>query len=507
MPLQRPTTDQLAKAAERYGLHLDTAALSSFSGLVDGSLGSYDVVDELYTAVRPAETERKYTYPVEEENPLGAWYVHAEINGAENGPLAGKRVAIKDNVAIAGVPMMNGSRSVEGFVPLRDATVVTRLLAAGATIAGKAVCEDLCFSGASHTSATGPVRNPWDTSRTSGGSSSGSAVLVATGQADLALGGDQGGSVRIPSSFCGTVGHKPTHGLVPYTGAFPIEYTLDHLGPIAATVRDAALMLSVLAGPDGADPRQPAGLVPQDYPAALDSGVAGLSVGVVTEGFGIEGVSDPGTDDAVRTAIGNLTEAGLRVSDVSVPWHSNGLHLWNVIATEGAAYQMIDGNGYGLNWDGAYDPELIAHYGENRRTHADALSETVKLVALCGRYSLDTFHGQHYAKARTLVDSLRADYDRALGQFDVLVMPTLPFPATPLVGEEDTRETYVAGALGMLANTAPFDASGHPAISVPAGFVNGLPVGLMVIGKRFDDATVLRVAHAYEQVVGGFPRP
>ena len=172
---------------------------------------------------------------------------------------------MKDNIAVAGLPMMNGSATVEGFVPRRDATVVTRLLAAGATIAGKAVCEDLCFSGGSHTSRTGPVRNPWDRSRSAGGSSSGSAALVAAGQADLALGGDQGGSIRIPSAFCGTVGHKPTYGLVPYTGAFPIENTLDHLGPITRTVRDAALLLGVLAGRDGLDPRQRRDPPPADY--------------------------------------------------------------------------------------------------------------------------------------------------------------------------------------------------------------------------------------------------
>jgi len=163
------------------------------------------------------------TWPDEADNPLGAWYVRTEVRGADDGPLAGRTVAIKDNTAVAGVPMMNGSRTLEGFVPSRDATVVSRLLAAGATIAGKAVCEDLCFSGGSHTSATGPVRNPWDPTRTTGGSSSGSAALVAAGEVDLALGGDQGGSIRMPAAFSGIVGHKPTHGLVPYTGAFPIS--------------------------------------------------------------------------------------------------------------------------------------------------------------------------------------------------------------------------------------------------------------------------------------------
>ena len=221
--------------------------------------------------------------------------------------------------------------------------MVTRLLDAGATIAGKAVCEDLCFSGGSHTSRTGPVRNPWDRSRTAGGSSSGSAALVAAGRADLALGGDQGGSIRIPSAFCGTVGHKPTHGLVPYTGAFPIENTLDHLGPITRTVRDAALMLGVLAGPDGLDPRQRAAAPPLDFTSALDAGVQGLRLGVLAEGFGFPGLSEPAVDETVRAAIGTLSGAGARISPVSIPWHRDAMSVWNVIATDGVVTQMVTG--------------------------------------------------------------------------------------------------------------------------------------------------------------------
>src|SRR5262249_3683536 len=245
---------------------------------------------------------RPWNRPVEGENPFGAWYVTTEIQTRDDGPLAGQRIAVKDSIGVAGVPMMNGSAAVEGFIPRHDATVVTRLLDAGAIITGNAVCENLCFSGGSHTSSTGPVRNPWDLSRSAGGSSSGSAALVAAGEADMATGGDQGGSVRIPSAYSGTVGHKPTHGLVPYPEAFPIELTIAHLGPIPRTVGDAALMLSVIAGPDGHDPRQHRDVVPQDYLGALHADTAGLRVGVVAEGFGVEGLSEPGVDDAVRAA-------------------------------------------------------------------------------------------------------------------------------------------------------------------------------------------------------------
>jgi amidase len=194
--------------------------------------------------------------PQPEDNPYGAWAVETRIQGARYGKLAGKRVAIKDNVCVAGVQMMNGASILEGYVPEIDATIVTRLLDEGAEILGKAVCEYYCASGGSHTSANGIVENPVVPGYNAGGSSSGSTALVAAGVVDMATGGDQGGSIRIPASYCAVVGLKPTHGLVPYTGIFAVELTVDHAGPIARTVADCALMLEVMAGPDGLDPRQ-----------------------------------------------------------------------------------------------------------------------------------------------------------------------------------------------------------------------------------------------------------
>ena len=506
MSVDPPSSAALDAVSRHYGLALSQADVASFAPAVAGLLSSWDAVERLYAENAPSAPDRAWTRPAEADNPLGAWYVTTSITGTAGGPLTGRSVAIKDNTAVAGVPMMNGSRTLEGYLPLRDATVVTRLLDAGATITGKAVCEDLCFSGGSHTSRTGPVRNPWDTTRSAGGSSSGSGALLAAGVVDIATGGDQGGSVRIPAAYCGVVGHKPTHGLVPYTGAFPIEQTIDHIGPMARTVADVALTLAVLAGPDGLDPRQPASVNVPDYVAELGRGADGLRVGVVAEGFGRDN-SEQAVDATVRAAVDTLASAGMSAEDVSIPWHLNGLRVWDVIATEGVTAQMIDGNGYGLNWQGRYDPDLIDYYGARWRGDPTAFSETVKLVMLAGRYALDRYHGRHYAMARELTPRLRAAYDEALARFDVLVMPTLPIRATLLPGPGAPREEILARAVEMVGNTAPFDVSGHPACSVPAGLADGLPVGMMIIGRHFDDATVLRVAHAFEQAVGGFPAP
>ncbi|HEX6452977.1 MAG TPA: amidase [Trebonia sp.] len=507
MAVTPPSDDEIAAIAERYGLGLGPEEVGEFRELIAGALESYDVVERLYAARVPEPPARKWQRPAEADNELGAWYVTTDIKGAGDGPLAGRRVAVKDNVAVAGVPMMNGSATVEGFIPRRDATVVTRLIAAGATIAGKAVCEELCFDGGSHTSRTGPVRNPWDRSKTTGGSSSGSAALVAAGHADMAIGGDQAGSIRIPSSFCGTVGHKPTHGLVPYTGAFPIENTIDHLGPITRTVRDAALMLGVLAGPDGLDPRQRFDTPSGGYLEDLDGGVAGLRIGVLAEGFGIPGLSQPCVDETVHAAIATLEAQGADVRQVSVPGHRDGVHLWAVIGTDGAFTQMIEGNGYGMNVPGLYDPELIEHFARGRREHAASMSVTLKMTTLLGRYNLDRHGNRYYAMARNLALDLAAAYDAALADVDVLVMPTLPVVAFDIPSESTSPEEVLAISAGLMPNTCPFDVTGHPATSVPAGLSGGLPTGLMIVGQRFGDGMCLRVAQAYEAAVGGFPTP
>lgn len=507
MAVQPPSRAQLQSIAESFSLHFEDSALVTMETLVTGALSSYEVVDALAEQDRPTAPQREFRRPAASENPLNGWSVTCEVTGATSGPLAGRRVAIKDNVMVAGVPMMNGSPALQGFVPDEDATVVTRILAGGGIVAGKSVCEDLCFSGGSHTSANGPVHNPWDTTRSSGGSSSGSAALVASGVVDMAIGGDQGGSVRMPASWCGIVGLKATHGLVPYTGGFPIEATLDHLGPMARTVADTAALLTAIAGPDGLDPRQveaPSGV---DYTQGLDAGVSGKRIGLLREGFEVPGLSEPEVDAAVRRAAQRFTELGAEVVEVSVPLHRDAVHIWNVIATDGATWQMLRGNGYGYGYKGRYSPELMEHYAAGLKKNFDAVSHTVKFVALCGQYMLNEYHGTHYAKAQNLSTRLRDTYDGVLRDVDVLILPTHPMRATAIPPADAPIEEFIARALEMIGNTAPFDVSGHPAISVPAEVDDGRPVGMMIVGKRWDEAAVLAAARAYEDLVGGFPAP
>lgn len=508
MAVREPSLAELDRIAAFYEMDLAVEDLESFRKLMGPALASYARLDELTAPAPEVSYPRTSGYrPQPEENPLGAWYWRTDIQGALSGPLAGKTIAIKDNTCVAGVPMMNGTSVLEGYTPESDATVVTRILHAGGRILGKAVCESLCFSGGSHTSDTGPVRNPHDPTRSAGGSSSGSAALVAAGEVDMALGGDQGGSIRIPSCWCGVYGLKPSYGLVPYTGIFPIELTLDHTGPIAGTVADVALLLEAVAGPDGLDPRQASTLVPQEYSGALTSDVADLRIGIVEEGFDWPDLSESDVDDAVRNAVSKFTRLGARVETISVPWHRDGIHIWSGIANEGATMLMVAGNSMGTNWKGHYTTSLLDVYARGRLTRANDLSETVKLTVLLGQYLQDRYHGHYYARAQNLGRRLAAAYDEALGQVNLLAMPTLPMRATPIPAPGCTREEYVARALEMIPNTCPFDVTGHPAMNVPCATVGGLPVGMMLIGRRGEDATVLRAAHAFEERVFSRPVP
>jgi len=497
MPVTRPTVAQVRALADDLGFTLSDADAQSFLGLMAGSFAAYDAVAAMPDHVPAVRYPRTPGYrPEGAENRYNAWYVKTTVKGTQTGKLAGKTIVLKDNVCLAGVPMMNGASTLEGYVPDVDATIVTRMLDAGGTIVGKAHCEYFCFSGGSHTCAAGPVHNPRKPGYSAGGSSSGSAALVAAGEVDMAIGGDQGGSIRIPASYCGIYGMKPTHGLVPYTGIMPIELTLDHAGPMTATVADNALLLEVLAGADGLDPRQYAPRT-APYTEALGRGVDGLRIGLVKEGFGHHN-SEKDVDARVRSAAAVFGKLGAKVGEVSVPMHAMGPAIWSPIALEGATELMMKGNGFGTNWRGLYVTSLIdAHSAWRHR--ADELSDTLKLSMLLGHYFVKHHRGHFYAKAQNLSRKLRDAYDAALADFDVLVMPTLPLKATPLPPADAPREVSIQRAFEMISNTAPFDATGHPAMSVPCGQSDGLPIGLMLIGKHWEESTSYRAAHAFEQ--------
>ena len=496
MTAQRPTFAQLKEITHELGMNLSDERIREFKDVMQGTLDAYDVVDALPDYLPPVLYPRTAgTRPTGEDNPLNAWYVKTEVRGAPRGPLQGKTVALKDNVCLAGVPMMNGASTLKGYTPDVDATIVTRLLDAGATIMGKAHCEYFCLSGGSHTNATGPCHNPHKMGFSAGGSSSGSGALVGGGVVDMAIGGDQGGSIRMPASFCGCYGMKPTHGLVPYTGVMPIEATIDHTGPMTQTVMDNAIMLEVLAGPDGLDPRQ-YDVVTDNYSAAVTRGVSGMRIGMVKEGFG-RPESEADVDAKNRNAAEMFKQMGATVDEISIPWHEKGPAIWTPIAVEGLTNQMMHGNGMGTGWEGMYTTSLLDFHA-NWRQRADELSDTLKICMFIGQYYLKHHRGHYYAKSQNLARQLREEYNKVLASYDLLLMPTTPMKATPLPPPDAPLELWCQRAFEMLGNTAPFDVTGHPAMAIPCGMSDGLPVSMMLIGRRYEEATIYRAAGAFE---------
>jgi amidase len=498
--VRRPTLEQMHDIVGSLHLSMSQGEVAEYLEVLEGTFQAYDRVNELPDYLPPVRYPRTPGYrPGANENPLNAWAVKTEVRGAAHGPLSGKRVVLKDNICLAGVPMMNGASTLEGYVPDIDATVVTRILDAGGTIVGKAHCEYFCLSGGSHTSALGPVHNPYKYGYSAGGSSSGCGALVGAGEVEMAIGGDQGGSIRMPASYSGCYGMKATHGLVPYTGVMPIEATIDHTGPMTATVGDNALLLEVIAGADGLDPRQYDVQVEKySYTTGLGRGVSGMRIAMVTESFGWPS-SEPDVDAKVREAAERLRAAGAIVEPVSIPMHRDGGAIWTPIALEGLMAQMMHGNGMGFNWKGLYTTSLLDAHA-NWRSRADELSRTLKISMLAGEYFIKHHRGHFYAKAQNLGRLLRKTYDDVLARHDLLLMPTLPMKATPLPPANAPLALWCQRGFEMLPNTCPFDVTGHPAMNIPCGMSDGLPIGMMLVGKHYAETTIYRAAHAFEQL-------
>ncbi|WP_050034151.1 Asp-tRNA(Asn)/Glu-tRNA(Gln) amidotransferase subunit GatA [Halorubrum halophilum] len=411
------------------------------------------------------------------------------------GPLADATVAVKDNISTEGIRTTCGSEMLADYVPPYSATVVDRLTEAGATIVGKTNMDEFGMGTTTETSAFGPTKNPVDPERVPGGSSGGSAAAVAAGEADVALGSDTGGSVRCPAAFCGVVGIKPTYGLVSRYGLVAYANSLEQIGPIAGTVEEAAAALDAIAGPDphdgttrdlseveGADPDA-------SYAAAADGDVDGLTVGVPTELF--EG-ADERVVETVEAAIADLEAQGAETTEISLPSVEHAVQAYYVIAMAEASSNLarFDGVRYGSR------AESDGNWNESfAETREEGFGAEVKRRILLGTYALSAgYHDKYYKKAQDARAWVRRDFEDAFADVDVIASPTMPVLPFEL-GEslDDPLRMYLADA-----NTTPVNLANLPAISVPAGEADGLPVGLQLVGPKFDEETVIRAASAVE---------
>ena len=407
----------------------------------------------------------------------------------ERGPLFGLPIGVKDNIVTEGIETTCASKILEGFNPIYSATVVEKLREAGMVTVGKVNMDEFAMGSANENSAIKKVHNPWDFDRAPGGSSGGSAAAVAAGEVPFTLGSDTGGSIRQPAAFCGVVGMKPTYGRVSRYGLVAFASSLDQIGPITRNVRDNALLLEAIAGVDEHDSTS-ANVVVPSYVDQLTGDIKGLKVAVPQE-YLAEGVSE-GVKAQVLAAIEKLKELGATVDTVSLPHSKYALAAYYIISSSEASSNLsrFDGIRYGFRAEADNLEDLYL------QTRAQGFGDEVKRRIMLGTYSLSAgTYDAYYKKAQQVRTLIKQDFDKVFEEYDVIVGPTTPTTAFKL-GEnlDDPMTVYANDIL-----TVPINLAGVPAISIPCGFDNNMPVGLQIIGKYFEEGTIYRVADAFEK--------
>ena len=411
------------------------------------------------------------------------------IAAGDTGTLTGIPIVIKDVMCTKGIKTTCSSKMLENFVPPYDATVVERIKANNMVVLGKANMDEFAMGSSNENSAFFITNNPWDLDRVPGGSSGGSAVVVAAGEAVCSLGSDTGGSIRQPAGFCSVVGMKPTYGRVSRYGLVAFASSLDQIGPLTQDVTDCALLLNAIAGDDSRDSTSVPEPVP-DYTKSLKSDLKGMRLGIPREYF-VEGMQ-PEVDEAIRAAIGKLEELGAGVEEMSLPHTPYALAVYYIIAPSEASANLAryDGVKYG------YSYEADSMWDSMEKTRENGFGPEVKRRIMLGTYALSAgYYDAWYLKAQKVRTLIRREFDEAFQKFDALVTPTSP--TVPFkIGEkmDDPLTMYLSDVC-----TLPVNIAGVPGISIPAGFADGLPIGMQVIGRPFDEEAILRVAYAYEQ--------
>jgi aspartyl-tRNA(Asn)/glutamyl-tRNA(Gln) amidotransferase subunit A len=449
-----------------------------------------DVTAESYKRVEALDTDVKAFLALNKEQATAQAKEMDKVPFENRGPLFGLPIGVKDNIVTEGLETTSGSKILQGFNPIYDATVVHKLRSAGLVTIGKLNMDEFAMGSSTENSAYKITRNPWDLDRVPGGSSGGSAAAVAAGEVPFSLGSDTGGSIRQPASFCGVVGMKPTYGRVSRFGLIAFASSLDQIGPITRTVEDNAMLLEVISGVDASDSTSANVDVPS-FVKSLTGDIKGLRIGVPTEYLG-EGVSES-AKQSVLDALKVLETLGATWEEVSLPHSKYGLATYYLLASSEASSNLarFDGIRYGFRADNV--ESLMDLYKETR---AQGFGDEVKRRIMLGTFALSAgSYDAYYKKSQQVRTLIKQDFDQVFEKYDVIIGPTTPTPAFK-VGEKNDDP------LTMYANdilTIPVNLAGVPGISVPCGFADGMPLGLQIIGKHFDEATIYRVAHAYEQ--------
>lgn len=495
---------ELLDTADRFGIQIDDQNAADLAEQVNDMLASVEPLEtEPPTDEGPSPAgydpgDRSWHTP--DENPNNSLVVRCAVPPTADADdrLAGLDVGLKDVISVAGVPMDCGSVVMRGHVPARDAIVVDRLRAAGATIAAKTNLDEFAGSARGTTGAGPPITNPHDDGRTAGGSSGGSAAAVAAGAVDAALGTDTGGSIRIPASFCGVVGLKPTYGTIPLAGIVENTYTQDHVGPMTTDVADAARLLDALAGPHDADPASLQAAGREGYRRGDSVGAVAdppdpeeLHVALLEEGLG-DGVA-PRVVDATESAAERLEDAGATVDRVSVDGYHRAPAIKNALSFVELATHWRDGAVPYRR--GGVDERYQQTFARHTRAASGQLDDFYTCKLLAGARIVEAHDGRPYVRAQAAREVLREEFERALADVDALLAPTMPDVAPRVEAVEEWEYDYAR-------NTRPADVTRHPAVTLPVASVEELPVGLQLTGEAFHDDELLAVAATVESLLG-----
>lgn len=520
--MRRINRGELPELAEAAGFRLAEGEVDEFFVLTEAMFESLDRVEQLPDAEmgRLEDILRDPGQrPSRQSDPFNAITRWCSVRARQHdGPLSGVRVALKDMIAVAGVPMTFGSHAFRDYVPDEDAELTKRLLQSGAEIVAITNMEALAFSAGGETCCYGPVRNPFDLERTACGSSGGSAAALYYDDIDLSWGTDTGGSIRIPASWCGVLGLKPTHGLVPFDGIPTTDGRFDHAGPMARSVLMLARGLDAVVQAPLVDPtsqqaaaQQPGLKAKPEYVRSVEDApndLQGYRLGLVEEALTTS--ASPGapagskeTLAATHEAVERLRALGAVVEPVAIPEFTTAADVMFAAMIESATSAALGWPSF-YNWKGDVSPSFLAGQKAGRALYADELPPTFKLILILGVHLNRIYGGAVTARAQRLVRPLNAAIDARLGEFDFLVMPTTTHYAHQIKGDASLSEMALRG-WGMLSNAPAFNATGHPGLSIPAASADGLPVGIMLVGRHFDDANLLRFARSYEREYGWEP--
>ncbi|MTD32051.1 Asp-tRNA(Asn)/Glu-tRNA(Gln) amidotransferase subunit GatA [Planomicrobium sp. YIM 101495] len=458
--------------------------------LHNGEASISDIVEEAFSRIEALDSDVNAFLALNKEQAMKQAAEMADTPADARGPLYGLPIGVKDNIVTEGIETTASSLMLKGFNPIYNATVVQKLREAGMIIVGKLNMDEFAMGSSSETSYYKKTKNPWNLETVPGGSSGGSAAAVAAGEVPFSLGTDTGGSIRQPAAFCGVVGMKPTYGRVSRSGLIAFASSLDQIGPITRNVKDNALLLGAIAGHDEKDSTSAEVAVP-DFAAALTGDIKGLKIGVPKEYFA-EGVGEA-AKTAVYEALKVLEAKGATWEEMSLPHSEYALATYYLLASSEASSNLsrFDGIRYGYRTE--KQGNLLDFY---MNTRSEGFGDEVKRRIMLGTYALSSgYYDAYYKKAQKVRTLIKQDFDEAFEKYDVIISPTTPTPAFKIGEQTDDPLTMYANDI----LTIPVNLAGVPAISVPCGFEGGLPLGLQIIGKHFDEATVYNVAYAFEQ--------